>query len=73
MSGIGGQSGPSIVLHDGQIVEQSIGASLGERVYLPRRLVVTRSRLYLGCTTLSAEAVEFVIRTWRQEHPAESC
>jgi len=69
-TGSGRWSGPSIVLCGDRLVEEEQDQALiGDASGLERRLVVTRSRLYLGCTSLSAGAVEFVIRAWRAEHP----
>ena len=62
MSVDSGRSGPTIVLRDGQLVEENFGSAVsGGPFGSPRRLVVARSRLYLGCTALSADAVEFAI------------
>ena len=63
-TGSTGRLGPSIILRNGQLIEeesrepQQQGMGSGSNL---RRVTVTRSRLYLGCTTMSADAVEFVI------------
>jgi hypothetical protein len=74
MSGVNGRLGPSVVLHDGKLVEEMQGQEAGCSGLSPleRHLTITRSRLHLGCATLSADAVEFVIRAWWKTHPEES-
>lgn len=62
--------GPRISLGpEGALVEQY--TENGNVRVGPASVLVAEDKLHVGCTTISADAVEALIKKWREKHPAE--
>ena len=72
MMGVLGRGlGPRISLGpEGMLVEQY--KENGDARVGPASVTVTEDKLYVGCTTISAAAVEALIKKWRERHPEET-